>query len=307
MRSAPSGATAAPSPERSRSSLGLVYGLAAYAIWGLTPIYFKAIATVPPLEVLAHRIVWSVLILGGLLLIQRRVRDALDVLRSPRTLALLLLTTTLIACNWFVFIYAIVTDRLLQTSLGYFINPLVSVVLGVVVLNERLSRAEKVALLLAAVGVAYQTALAGDFPWISLVLASSFAFYGLLRKIANVGALVGLMVETAILGPLSLGYLVWLGSTGALDFGRGDAALDLLLVMAGVTTTVPLLLFTKAARLLPLKVIGFLQYLAPSMTFVLAVVFYNEPLEAHTMITFGCIWTALIIFTVDRVRRATTI
>jgi chloramphenicol-sensitive protein RarD len=251
--------------------------------------------------------VWSVLILGGLLLIQRRVRDALDVLRSPRTLALLLLTTTLIACNWFVFIYAIVTDRLLQTSLGYFINPLVSVVLGVVVLNERLSRAEKVALLLAAVGVAYQTALAGDFPWISLVLASSFAFYGLLRKIANVGALVGLMVETAILGPLSLGYLVWLGSTGALDFGRGDAALDLLLVMAGVTTTVPLLLFTKAARLLPLKVIGFLQYLAPSMTFVLAVVFYNEPLEAHTMITFGCIWTALIIFTVDRVRRATTI
>jgi chloramphenicol-sensitive protein RarD len=288
----------------SRFSAGLVYGLSAYGIWGLTPIYFKVVAAVPPLEVLAHRIVWSVVILFGLLLAQRSLRDAVDVLRDRRTVAVLTFTTILIGCNWFVFIWAVVTDRLLQTSLGYFINPLISVLLGVVVLKERLSRAEKVAVGLAAVAVAYETALAGELPWIALFLATSFAFYGLLRKTTKAGAVVGLAVETAVLFPVAVGYLWWLRISGDLRFVAGDPGLDLLMVSAGVVTSVPLLLFTKAARLLPLSVVGFLQYIAPSMTFILAVVFYGEVLDVHTMLTFSCIWIALAIFTVDRVRRS---
>jgi chloramphenicol-sensitive protein RarD len=281
---------------------GLAYGLAAFGMWGLVPLYFKAVASVPALEVLAHRIVWSVIILVPLVLWQRQWPDVRRVLREPRELGVLALTTLLIAINWFLFIWAVANDRVLEASLGYFINPLVNVVLGLVFLGERLSRPAKAAVVLAGVGVAVQVVMVGALPWIALALAFSFGLYGLLRKTAPVGSVVGLTVETTFLMPLAVGYLFWARHTGGLYLGTGDPTLDVLLVLAGVITALPLLCFTRAARLLPLSTMGFLQYLAPTGHFLLAVLVYSEPLTAAQMATFGFIWLALVIFTVDQTR-----
>jgi len=194
-------------------------------------------------------------------------------------------------------------DRVLQASLGYFINPLVNVALGVVFLREHLSRAAMVAVVLASVGVGYLAVLGGEVPWVALTLAATFGVYGLLRKTVAVGAVAGLAIETMLLAPVAVAYLAWLQRAGELRFGSGDLSLDVLLMLAGVVTTVPLLCFTQAARLLPLSTLGFLQYLAPTMHFTLAVLAYGEPFHGHDLVTFGCIWAALAIFTVDRIRR----
>ncbi len=285
------------------SSAGLAYGLGAFGFWGLVPIYFKAVASVPALEVLAHRVVWSVVILAGLVVVRRQGSAVRTALRDRKTLGVLVITTVLIAANWYLFIWAVATGRVLQASLGYFINPLVNVALGVIFLRERLSRPATAAVALATVGVLYQTLLGGELPWIALVLALSFGTYGLLRKTARVGPIVGLALETGLLAPVAVAYLIWLRQEGSLGFAGGDPTLDLLLVAAGVVTTVPLLWFTRAAQLLPLSTLGFLQYLAPTMHFALAVALYGERFTAHHGVTFGCIWTALAIFTADRLRR----
>jgi chloramphenicol-sensitive protein RarD len=294
-------------PERARwahpTRSGLLFGIASYGIWGLVPIYFKAVAEVPAVEVVAHRVAWSMVILSGVLIAQRRLGEARAAMGDFRTLRVLVLTTILIATNWFLFIWAVAHDRVLQASLGYFINPLVNVFLGMVFLRERLSRAGAVAVLLAAIGVGYQAFLGGEFPWIALVLAFSFGLYGLLRKTARVGAVAGLTVETSLLVPAALVYLAWCGTRGTLHFGAGSATIDSLLILSGVVTAAPLLCFTVAARLLPLSTMGFLQYLAPSGHFLLAVLVYGEPLETHHLITFGCIWAALAIFSIDQLRR----
>jgi chloramphenicol-sensitive protein RarD len=286
-----------------RNTTGLAYGLAAFGFWGFVPVYFKAVGVVPPLEVLAHRVVWAVPLLAALVLIQRQGGAIRRAVGSSRTIAVLLVTTALIAVNWYVFIWAMANDRVLQASLGYFINPLVNVALGVVFLREHLSRAAMVAVVLAAAGVGYLAVLGGEIPWVALTLAVTFGLYGLLRKTVAVGAVVGLTVETTLLTPVAVAYVAWLGRAGRLAFGSGTLSLDLLLVLAGVVTTVPLLLFTQAARLLPLSTLGFLQYLAPSMHFALAVLAYGEPFHGHDLITFGCIWVAIAIFTADRIRR----
>jgi chloramphenicol-sensitive protein RarD len=294
-------------PERSRwanpARAGLAYGIASYGIWGLVPIYFKAVAEVPALEIVAHRVVWSVLILSVVLIVQRRWGEARAAATDPRALRVLLLTTILIAINWFLFIWAVAHDRVLQASLGYFINPLVNVFLGIFFLRERLSRAGAAAVLLAALGVGYLALLGGEFPWIALVLAFSFGLYGLLRKTARVGAVAGLAVETSLMVPAALVYLGWCGARGSLHFGSGSISIDVLLVLSGAVTAVPLICFTMAARLLPLSTMGFLQYLAPSGHFLLAVLVYGEPLGVHHLVTFGCIWTALAIFSVDQLKR----
>jgi chloramphenicol-sensitive protein RarD len=298
------GAAIDPGGQESVSRTGLAYGLAAFAFWGLVPVYFKAVASVSALEVLAHRVVWSLVILAGLVAVRRQLPAVRAVLADARTVAALVATTGLIAGNWYLFIWAVANGRVLQASLGYFINPLVNVALGVVFLRERLSRAATVAVALATLGVIYQTVLGGRFPWIALTLACSFGLYGLLRKTARAGPIVGLGIETALLAPVALIYLAWLRTAGSLRFAGGDETLDLLLVAAGVVTAVPLLWFARAAQLLPLSVVGFLQYLAPTMHFVLAVAFYGERFGGHHAVTFGCIWTALAIFTADRLRRA---
>ena len=295
-------AGASPSGASKRTRLGLAYGVAAFGFWGLAPIYFKAVATVPAMEVLAHRIVWSAVVLGVVLTAKRRWSEVVAAVTDRRTLGVLAVTAVLIAVNWYLFIWAVANDRVLQASLGYFINPLVNVFLGVMFLKERLSRAGKIAVALAAVAVAWLTVWGGELPWVSLVLAFSFGIYGLLRKQAPVKPVPGLTVETALMLPAAVAFLALEVSRGGMYFGTGSMRLDLLLVAAGLVTAVPLLWFTAAARLLPLSTLGFVQYLAPSLHFLLAVVVYGEALTPQRLIAFGFIWCALAIFTVDQLR-----
>ncbi len=211
-------------------------------------------------------------------------------------------TSTLIAANWYIFIWAVASDKVLQASLGYFINPLVNVLFGVVFLRERLSRAGLVAVILAGVAVTWLAVGAGELPWVALFLAFSFGLYGLLRKTARVKPVPGLMVETALMLPAAVLLLAAARSRGGLYFGTGSASLDLLLVAAGLVTAMPLLWFTAAARLLPLSTLGFLQYVAPTGQFLLAVLAYGEPMNSDRLLAFGLIWVALAVFTVDQVR-----
>jgi chloramphenicol-sensitive protein RarD len=284
------------------SALGLAYGVAAYGLWGFMPLYIKAVRAVPLLEVLCHRVVWALVLLLPLVWRQGELGSVLVAVRRPRTLAILATSTLAIAVNWLVYIWAVVHGRLLEGSLGYYINPLVNVLLGVVVLGERLDRPVRVAVAIAAVGVAWLTVGMGTPPWIALALAASFGLYGLMRKLAPVGALAGLVIETAFLMPLAGGYLVWAMLTGRSAFLAGNPTLSLLLLLAGPVTAIPLLCFAGAARRLPLSTMGFLQYLSPTLQFLLAVLLYGEPFDRSRAVAFGFIWTALAVFAVYNAR-----
>jgi chloramphenicol-sensitive protein RarD len=283
---------------------GLLAGVAAYGLWGVFPVYFKAIAFAPPLEILAHRVLWALPVLLLVVRGRRLSGDLRDALRPGRTLAFLTASAVLIAANWLVYIYAVVTGRILEGSFGYFINPLLSVLLGVVVLGERLDRPTWLAVAFAAAGVGYMTIRAGQPPWIALAVAMSFGGYGMIRKIVPAGALVGLTVEALLLFPLAVGYLVWSRFTGTLAFGADGFSRDLLLVLAGPLTVVPLLLFTGAARRLPLSMLGLLQYLAPTLQLMLGVFLYGEPFSSIRAVGFACIWTGLAIFVARTLRHA---
>ncbi len=283
---------------------GFLFGVGAYLCWGFMPLYFKLVAHVSATEIVAHRIVWSLIFLGILATLWRRWPAIRAAATTGRVLTTLIVTSILIAINWLVYIYAVVSGHVLEGSLGYYLNPLVNVLLGVLLLKERLSAAQVVAVILAAAGVVVLAAGAGSGLWISLTLAASFASYGFLRKIAPVDSLEGLSIETAILAPLALGWVLWLqaqGASGFLHFGLGT---DLLLIVGGAVTAIPLLLFTAAARRLPYSTLGFLQYIAPSLQFLLAVLAFGEPLTQAHILCFGAIWTALLIFTVDGFRQA---
>jgi chloramphenicol-sensitive protein RarD len=277
---------------------GLLYGFAAYASWGFMPVYIKAVRAAPVLEVLSHRIVWAFLLL--LVIVWRRgeLPVLAAALRSGRTLAVLTASTTAIAINWLVYIWAVQNGHVLDSSLGYFINPLVNVLFGVLLLHERLDRTLRVAFAIAGLGVLWLAIRGGHVPWIALTLATSFGSYGLLRKLAPVGALVGLTIETALLTPLAGGYLVWSGVNGRAAIFSGSASLDALLLLAGPVTAIPLLFFAGAARRLPLSTLGFLQYVSPTLQFLLAVLAYREPLDGPRLVAFALIWTALAIFAV---------
>jgi chloramphenicol-sensitive protein RarD len=284
-----------------RARTGLLLGLGAYLLWGVLPLYFKALAHVGPLEIVSHRILWSLIFLGALATLWRRWPAIRAAVTTPRVLLTLALTASLIGVNWLVYIYAVVSGHVLEGSLGYYLNPLVNVLLGVVLLKERLSRAQKGAVLLAAAGVAVLAAGAGGAIWISLTLAASFALYGFLRKVAPVDSLEGLSIETAILVPAALAWVVYLQGSGGGAF-RDDMLTDLLLILGGAVTAIPLLLFTAAARRLPYSTLGFLQYVAPSLQFLLAVLAFGEPLTAAHIVCFAAIWTALAIFVVEGLR-----
>jgi len=288
--------------ERRVRRTGVAYGVAAYGAWGLVPIYFKAVAHIPALEIVAHRVIWSVILLGALIALLGRRRALVQAVTTRRTFVALLGSTALIATNWYVFIWAVAHDQLLHASLGYFINPLVSVLLGMVFLRERLRPAQWFSVVLAAVGVGIRAADASGLPWVALVLASTFGFYGLVRKVVRVDAITGLTVEVSLLCPLGLAYVIHTQSMGTGSFAAGSVADSLLLSAAGVVTAVPLLLFTAAARRLRLATVGFLQYLAPSGQFVLAVAVYGEALTRGDLLCFVCIWVALGVYSVDTVR-----
>lgn len=283
---------------------GLLYGVAAYAWWGFVAVYFKFVREVSPLEILAHRIIWSVGVLLLLILGLRRWQPVRSVIGNRRALGLLSVSTLLIAVNWFVFIFAVTRDRMLDASLGYFINPLVSVLLGLIVLGERLRKIEWVSVAIAAVAVIWLMATAGVFPWISLVLALSFGLYGLVRKLAAVTAIEGLTVETLLLLPLAVAYLFVLDAKGTLSFGNRGGALDLLLIAAGPITALPLLWFAAAVRRLRLATVGLLQYISPTIQFLFAVLVYREPFGRERLLAFALIWVAIAIYSADNMRRA---
>ena len=275
---------------------GLILGLSAYSLWGFFPVYFKAVKQVPPLEMVSHRVVWSLLFLALLMSGAGEWPAARSALANRRTLLTLACSTILIATNWLVFIHAVGANQLLQSSLGYFISPLVSVVCGYLFLGERLRRLQLVSLLLAVAGVSIQVILFGRIPWIALVLASTFGLYGLVRKTARVEAMAGLTLETIIAAPLALGYLLWLGTRGEGAFLAGSLRDDLLIPLSGVLTALPLIWFAAAARRLKLATIGFLQYITPSLHFLLAVSLYGESFTPIHLVSFLFIWTGLACY-----------
>jgi chloramphenicol-sensitive protein RarD len=281
------------------AAAGLCYGICAYLIWGFFPVYFKALASVPALQVVSHRIVWSVLFLGIIIGVRGTWRDLREAFRNRRAVALLTVSALLIAANWLVFIIAVGHAQVIQSSLGYFMTPFISVLLGVLFLQERLRRMQLVSLVLAVVGVLLLTIQYGRFPWVALILALTFGSYGLLRKIVTVDSLTGLTVETLLLAPAALGYLLYVSRQGSGAFPSQNTVINSLLPLAGVATAVPLLFFASAARRLRLATIGFLQYLTPTMHFLLAVLLYKEPFTRAHLTSFLFIWTGLCCYSYD--------
>lgn len=281
---------------------GGLSALAAFSIWGLAPIYFKAIAQAPVLEVLAHRVVWSAPLLLILIVLWRRMPALRVALRDKRTLLLLTFSTILLSVNWVIFIWAITDGRVLESSLGYYINPLMNMLLGVAVLRERLSLWQGIAVVLAVAGVLNLIFQVGAVPWVSLSLAGTFSVYGLIRKTMTLNSVEGLFAETVLLLPLALLYLIYLGVTGTGSLGAYDRMTDGLLLAAGIITALPLLAFASAARRLNYVTVGFFQYIAPTGHFLLAVFVYAEPFSQAHLVTFALIWTALAIFSFQSLR-----
>ncbi len=281
---------------------GILYGIGAYVIWGVLPIYWKQLQGVGALEILTNRMVWSLVFCVLLLTVQRNWSWVSAALHSGRTVMTMMGAAALLTVNWGVYIWAVNAGFIIETSLGYFINPLVNVLLGVLLLNERLRSGQWAAVGVAAAGVLYLTIAYGRPPWIALALAFTFAFYGLLKKQARLPALEGLTLETALMTPMALLYLGWLQSQGNAAFGHGDWQTTLLLIGAGVITAIPLLLFAGAAQRIPLSMVGLLQYIAPTLQFLIGVFIYQEAFGRTQLIGFSMIWLALILYTVDGLR-----
>jgi chloramphenicol-sensitive protein RarD len=277
---------------------GIAYACAAYVLWGVIPIYFKALQAVPPAEILGHRILWSLAVCLLLLLAMRHVRWLAGLLRQPRVLLWFVGSSVAVAVNWFVYIWAVNSGRVVDASLGYFINPLVNVLLGALVLDERLRRGQWFAVGVAATGVLWLTLQAAAVPWIGLALAISWSIYGLLRKTATLGAIEGLTLETVLLAPIAAAYLYWLGAGGTSAFATADTATRLLLLAAGPVTAAPLLLFTAGARRIPFSTLGLLQYIGPTLQLLLGVWLYDEPFAGRAF-GYVLIWIALALFTTE--------
>ena len=279
--------------------LGALYALCAFGFWGGVPIYFKAVGPAGPFEIVSHRILWSIPFTALLLTVIGGWSGVGKDLRTKGVLGTLFLSAVLVATNWLIFIYAVNTGQVLASSLGYFINPLVNVLLGMIFLKERLRPRQTVAVLLAAAGTINLTVGYGYLPWISLVLPLTFGFYGFLRKTVKIDSLGGLFVETSLLGPLAAAYLIYVGRQGEISFWTAGPKLTLLLALAGVVTSIPLLFFTAGARRLHMATLGLIQYLTPTLHFLLAVAVYGEPFTRTHIVTFGLIWLGLLIFMLD--------
>jgi chloramphenicol-sensitive protein RarD len=278
---------------------GLFYAIAAYTVWGLLPVYWKALQTVPAAEIVGHRMIWSLVFLAGLLAFRRHWGWLRLVVRQPRTLLVVFLAACILALNWLTYVWAVNAGYIVETSLGYFINPLVSVLFGVVFLRERLRPWQWVAIGVAFIGVLYLTIGYGALPWIALVLAFTFGSYGLLKKKTSLGALEGLAMEASLLFLPALTYLLYLESRGVGSFGHTTGFVSMLLILTGVATAGPLLLFGAAARRIPLSMLGILQYIAPTFQFLLGVFLYGEPFNQTRLVGFSIIWTALLIYSIE--------
>jgi chloramphenicol-sensitive protein RarD len=280
----------------------VLLGLAAWTLWGFFPLYWPLLEPAGAVEILAHRIVWSVVVLVAVVVLTRRGPSLRTLVADRRKLALLAVASVLITINWGTYIWGVNNHHVVESSLGYFVNPLVSVLLGVLVLGERLRRLQWAALALAAVAVLALTVEYGRPPWVSLVLAFSFGTYGLAKKKADAGAVESLVVETLVVSPVALGYLVVLTATGASSFGAGGPGHVLLMMGTGLVTVIPLLCFGGAATRIPLSTLGLMQYLTPTTQFILGLTVFDEPMPAMRWVGFGLIWLALVLFTIETLR-----
>ena len=282
--------------------LGQLYAVLAFLFWGaIAPIYFKEVSSVEPLEVLIHRIIWSFIILIPLLFITKQIHVYKTLIKDFTKLKYLAISTFFISINWLVFIWAVTNDKIMETALGYYINPLVSIFLGYLFFQERMSKNQYIAIFIAFLAVFYQVITLGSIPLVSLTLAFSFAFYGMIRKKINVGSIVGLFVETLIMMPFALIGIYYLYTTNSISFLNSSEYINIMLTLGGIITITPLLLFNGAATRLKLTTLGFLQYLGPTCAFLLAVFVYNEEFNFDKMITFILIWIALLIFSLDSI------
>jgi len=299
-------AIAGASDNRPDAMRGFVYAASAYVLWGFMPIYMKAVADMSAVEVVAHRVLWSLPVAGIIILWLGRTADLKAALKSPRVLALAALTACLISVNWSVYVWAISVNRTVETALGYYINPLLNVVMGALFLGERFDRRQIVAVGLAVVGVAILTVAQGGLPWISLVLALSFGCYGFLRKTLPIGPTQGFMLEVILLTPVALALIAWFAATGQGHFGfsgQGVTSDTWLLMFAGPVTAFPLILYAFGAKLLRYSTIGLMQYIAPTLIFLIAVFLFREPFDGVELVAFIFIWSALAVYSSSLVRR----
>lgn len=278
---------------------GIWNGLGAYVLWGFFPIYWKLLHDVPALQVIGHRIGWSFFLLAGVILLTRQWENFRSVALAPKVIGIYAIAGVLLSINWLVYVWGVNSGFIVETSLGYFINPLVSVLLGVVFLRERLRTMQWIPVGLATIGVIYLTLTYGRLPWIALSLAFSFGVYGLVKKLAPLGSLYGLTLETALVFPAALIYLIFVESAGTGAFFHQGALVDILLIATGIVTSIPLLMFASAARQIPLTMIGILQYVAPTLQFLIGVFLYREPFDQSRLIGFSLVWIALIVFWVE--------
>ncbi|WP_425669252.1 EamA family transporter RarD [Vibrio owensii] len=288
--------------EQQRSRQGVLLAIGAYTMWGIAPIYFKSIAEVSPLEILSHRVIWSFFLLAALLHFGRHWRSVRDIIKNKTKMMFLVSTAILVGANWLIFIWAVNSNHMLDASLGYYINPLLNVLLGMVFLGERLRKLQWFAVVLAACGVLVQLIVFGSVPVVAIALAMSFGFYGLLRKKVSVEAQTGLFIETLVMLPAAAIYLLFIASSPTSNMLDNPMQLNTLLIAAGVITTLPLLCFTGAATRLKLSTLGFFQYIGPSLMFLLAVLIYGEQFTSDKAITFAFIWGALVVFSFDGLR-----
>lgn len=285
-------------PEHNPQRAGLLAGVVAYLMWGVFPVYFKITGEIPPLEILSHRVVWAIPFAAFIILLRKQWPQVRQAIANKKTLGALILSALFIAFNWGLYIWAVQENQILQASLGYYINPLIFVLVGVVSFGEKLRRLQLIAVALATIGVIILTIYGGQFPWIAMSLALSFTAYGVIRKRTEVGSLPGLFIETSVLFLPSLAYLFWLQGKGSLHFTNVDPDMMALLVLAGPLTVLPLVAFAFAARRLRLSTLGFLQFIGPSLQFLMGVL-YGEKLTLGVLLCFGFIWTAAAVFVWD--------
>lgn len=294
----------AAAPVENKDSLnGFLFALSAYLLWGFLPLYMKALAHISPAEVIAHRILWSVPVAGLLLIILKRTEDLKKAIRNPKMLGMAVVTAVLISINWGIYVWAIGTGHALDTALGYFINPLFSILLGAVLLKEKLKKTQIAALALVVLAVIILTVEAGRLPFVALALTFSWGFYAFFRKTLPIGPNQGFLLEVLILTPFAAAYLIYLNLNGGGHFMMGSLTDTLLLASAGLVTAVPLILYANGAKLLRLSTIGIMQYIAPSMIFITAVFVFHEPFSMAKAIAFPLIWAALVIYTLPMLKR----
>lgn len=295
-----------PAPQSGDSARGFAYALTAYVLWGFLPFYMKAVAHISPFEVIVHRVLWSIPIAAAVLIVLGRTAEIKKALTTPRMLAMACLTASLISINWGVYIWAIGSGHSLDAALGYFINPLFSIFLGAVLLKEKLSRIQLAAISLVALAVALLTWHAGTVPWVAIALTVSWGFYAFFRKTLPIGPTQGFLLEVLLLSPVALAYILYLGFSGQAHFMAGMPTDTWLLAASGLVTAIPLIFYGNGAKLLKLSTIGIMQYIAPSMIFIIAIFIFREPFDMVRLIAFIMIWSALAIYTVPSLIRSRT-